>query len=369
MGWIAFSRIGALALGLALASGSPARAEDMSPASCARPATEIYAALAPRVVQVVSIGIDPFRVAGRVLPGSGSGILLSTTTVLTNYHVVHGGRLVGVMTDDWARDATLIGGDPALDVALLELAEPVPTGAALRFAPFDGLAVGQTAHVIGYPLGIGRTMSSGIVSGLDRLIPLNTISWTTRYIQTDAAISAGNSGGALVDACGRLVGLVTLRRFDPGAENMGYALPFDTVMPLVEEILETGHVARPWHGLYGQMVTPLIGELIGGFFGPQAGFLVETVEPGSAADRAGIRGGVFPILWGQSQIILGGDVILAVEGKPLETLSYALRAVESLEIGQTVGLVIWRDGEILELSAEIVERPAQESDLWFNGLD
>lgn len=191
---------GAIALGLSLAPPAVARAEALSVA-CGRPPTEIYGDLGPRVVQILSIGIDPFRVAGRVLPGSGSGILLSENRVLTNCDVVQGGRLIP--------------------------------------------------------------------------------------------------------------------------------------------------------------------DMLGGMFvGPTGGFLVETVEPGSAADKAGIRGGVFPVTWGGTEIVLGGDVILEVEGRPLEPLDEALEAVDGLEIGQTVDLVIRRDGEILEVTARIEDRPPQESDLW-----
>ncbi len=353
---------------VALMLAAPVRGE-LTEQSCAGSPVELYAELAPRVVQIIIIGIDPFRVAGRVSSASGSGILLSETTVLTNYHVVSGGQLIAVASGDWTQEARLVGSDPALDVAVLELSEPVKVGPPLRAAKYDELVIGQSAYVIGFPLGVGSTMTSGIVSGLDRLLPINTVSWTTRYIQTDAPISPGNSGGALLDACGRIIGLVTLRSGNPGAENMGYALPFEKAMELVDEILDHGHVKRPWHGIYGQMVSPLIQSLMGGWFGPSGGFLVETVEPGSAADEAGIKGGVLPLLWGNNEIILGGDVILEVNGQPIETLDVALAVVGGLEIGQSVDVVVWRDGKILNLTATIKERPPQESDIWVHAGD
>lgn len=351
---------------LALLLGWPAMAAALDPADCRISAQEIFRKVGGNVVQVFSLGIDPHRVANRVQFGTGSGVLLKPGLVLTNYHVVEGATLMGVTSNGSANEATLLGGDPAFDIALLSVPAQMGPEAPPVFGSYDALEVGAPAYVLGYPLGVGKSLTSGIISGLDRQIPLNTISWTTRYIQTDASVSGGNSGGPLLDGCGRIVGLVTLRSSGPETENMAYALPIDAILPLLDEITETGKVARPWHGLYGQMMTPLIGHLMmlpPGYL-PQ-GFLVETVESGSAADRAGIRGGAIPVIWGKSQIILGGDVITEVNGQPIRTLEQALAAVRSIRIGDTVQLKVWRGGALFDLSAEIGERPVMTSDLDF----
>ncbi len=332
---------------------------------CSIGAEAIFAQRGHSVVRVTSLGVDPFRVSGRVIPSTGSGIVLDPLLVLTNYHVVRSAQMIAVDNGDAFSDAWFIGGDPALDIALLEVFPPLPVNQPLEFADPDGIAVGQTVYTLGYPLGIGKSLASGIISGVDRLIPLNTISWTTRYIQTDAAVSPGNSGGALLDDCGRIVGMVTLQSGHPDAENLGYVLPAATFLELLDEIETTGKVARPWHGIYGQMMNPLIRHLMTiATEVPPEGFLVETVEPGSAADEAGLRGGVFPVLWGMQEILLGGDVITSVNGSPVETLDDALRAVGSLQIGQTVDLTVWREGTTFETTAELGERPFMERDLW-----
>jgi putative serine protease PepD len=209
-------------------------------------------------------------------------------------------------------------------------------------------------------------MSTGIVSGVGREIPLNTSSWLSPFIQIDAPVSSGNSGGPLVDDCGNLIGLVTLRSPNPQAENIGFAIPVATLRRELPELIQTGKVARPWHGLYGQMVTPVILHLLGA--PPTAasftrGFLVETVEPGSAADKAGIRGGTFPVLWGMEEMILGGDIIIQVNGKKIQSLQDARVEVRELVIGQTVRVSLLRDGEVIEVSAVIEERPILERDL------
>ncbi len=120
-------------------------------------------------------------------------------------------------------------------------------------------------------------------------------------------------------------------------------------------------MARPWHGLYGQMLTPLIAAMMG--VPLKRGFLVETVEPGSAADRAGIRGGTLPVQWGMQEIILGGDIITSVNGMRLQTLDDATSAVRALEIGQTVEITLVRQGQEMKVSAKISERPILERDL------
>ena len=255
---------------------------------------------------------------------------------------------------------------PELSLVAPVLVSAFPVEPVDVLAPSDELAIGQPAHVIGYPLGIGKSISSGIVSGVGRVLPLNTSSWLSPFIQTDAPVSGGNSGGALVDDCGHLIGLVPLRSVSPEAENIGFAIPAATLRRELPELVSTGKVARPWHGLYGQMVTPIILRLLGA--PPMAalftrGFLVETVEPGSAADKAGIRGGTLPVQWGMHEMILGGDIIIQVNGTEVQSLEDARIVVQELEIGQTVTVTLLRDGNEVTVSAVIEERPILERDL------
>jgi len=348
----------------ALAQQVPLTGE--GPESCGKTSAEIYREVATAVVQVVSFGIDPFKVANRIEAKTGSGVYLGEDLVATNFHVVLDATAIAVGTGELLIEAEIVGRDPVLDIAVIRAAGLSTRAEPIKLAPSDGLTVGQPAHVIGFPLGIGKSMSTGIISGLERKLPLNTSSWLSPFIQTDAAVSAGNSGGALIDDCGRMIGLVTLRSPSPEAENIGYAIPVETLRGELPELIETGKVARPWHGLYGQMVTPVILSLLGA--PPEIaifthGFLVETVEPGSAADKAGIQGGTLPVLWGMQEMILGGDIILQVNGHPILSLEDARNAVRSLEIGQTVSVKLLRNGTMMDLSALIEERPTLERDM------
>ena len=336
-------------------------------AGCTLPPTQIYENVSGKIVKIISLSIDQHRVVGRVQPGTGTGMLIGPGLILTNFHVVKGGGLIGVSSDDWAFEAELLGGDPVLDLAVLRIPFADQAFDALEFGSYAELKVGQRAYVLGHPMGVGLTMSEGLISGLDRRIPINTLSWTTSYIQTDAAISPGNSGSALLDACGRVVGMVSMTSGDPQAENLGYALPIDSILPLVEEIRTKGRVSRPWHGIYGQMMTPLIAALImtDPTVAPE-GFMIETVEPGSAADKIGLMGGLFPVMWGVTELLVGGDIITQVNGHSIKSLEDALGAVGRLEIGEVIKLQVWREGQLLDFEVALEERPMFESDLWNN---
>jgi len=356
----------ALAVTLATLAAPVALAQDKADAliKCELSAAEVFAKASPSVVQVFSLGIDQFRAVKRVRAMQGSGFVLRDNLAVTNYHVIAEAQTVGILITDMYLDAEVIGIDPVLDIAVLRVPALDIYSGELELAPPDAVTVGQPAYAIGYPLGIGKSISAGIVSGLERTVPLNTSSWLSPYIQTDASTSAGNSGGPLLDACGRVIGVVTLHVQAPEAENIGFAILAETLHRLLPELIETGKVARPWHGLYGQIATPQIMQLLG--IAPEnwtEGFLVETVEPGSAADRAGLLGGTFPVLIGMQEIILGGDIITQVNGRDLHSLADAIAIVRELEIGQTLNIQILRDGRKMEKTATIEERPLLERDL------
>ena len=335
-------------------------------AKCGKASVEIYREVAPSIVQIFSFGIDPYKVANRVRAGTGSGIYLGNDLVATNFHVIVDATAVGIGTEENVVEGEIIAIDPIFDIAILRAKGLSKQIKPMALAPSDEVVIGQTSYVIGFPLGIGKSISSGIVSGVGRELPLNPSSWLSPYIQTDAAISGGNSGGALVDDCGFLIGIVALRGGSPEAENIGFAIPAETLRNELPELIKTGKIARPWYGLYGRMVNPVILGLLGA---PKSaamsthGFLVETVEPGSAADKAGIRGGSLPVQWGLQEMILGGDIIVEVNGREIKSLEDARYVVRNLKIGETVKIKLIREGKLVEVSAKMEERPILERDL------
>lgn len=353
----------ALALALAGFQGAAASAEA---SHCGLSAQEVYERAAPSVVEVFSLTIDRFRVAGRVLPSFGSGFYLQDGRVATNYHVVADAQNVIIYDEEGAWDAMVVGSDPLLDIALLERAFAPDERQGLEIVGADMLSVGQQAFTIGFPLGLGKSISEGIVAGTGRVIPRTTWDWLSPMIQTDAAVNPGNSGGPLLDDCGRVLGMVSRSMHGETADNVGFAIPGEVLAPVLGELAENGAVARAWHGLYGKMVTPPILMILGVPFEQwidSSGFLVETVEPGSAADRAGLQGGDWPVIWGGTQYLIGGDIITHVDGVRVTDLASTLEMVRGLTVGQEVTVTWRREGEQMEATVVLQERPTLPADL------
>lgn len=353
----------AMVAGASTLAVTPVSAQE---ADCTLSPAKIYANAQGSIVQVLSLSINPFLVSGRVEPSLGTGFMIGDGLILTNYHVVADSDDITVFLDKEAYRADVVGIDPTLDIAVVAPDTGFDVIAPLQFADPADIAIGQDVFVIGYPFGLGKSISHGIVSGMGRVLQSTTASWLSPYIQTDAAVSPGNSGGPLLDGCGRVVGLISQKIVTPGADNLAFAIPISVLAPVVEELAENGHVARPWHGLYGQMVTPPILQMLGvppWEWDAVAGFLVETVEPGSAADRAGLAGGVWPVMWGGTQILLGGDIITEVNGVRIDSLDTALNTVRALKIGETVTLKALRYGDPVEASVVLEERPLLEREM------
>jgi putative serine protease PepD len=335
---------------------------------CGRSARDVFADNGDRVFEVFSLGINPFRVHGRVVPRGGTGFLIDDGHIVTNYHVVADASEIVVFDDERPYDVRVVGIDPTLDIAVVRTFPPI-AGTGIRFAGPEAIEIGATAYAIGFPLGVGKSISAGVISGVSRILPRTTSSWLSPFLQTDAAISPGNSGGPLLDDCGQLIGMITAGISTEGAENLGFAIPVGVLRPVVEELIATGEVARPWHGIYGQMTSPPILTMLGI---PQeewdryTGFLVETVEPGSAADRAGLIGGSWPVMWGGTEILLGGDIITEVDGERIRDRDQALDKVRSLRIGQEVELTYYRGGRGRTVFVSIERRPvlAQELEIY-----
>jgi serine protease Do len=328
-------------------------------AVCERTFSEVFAAVSPSVVRIFTVAIDPFRVAERVQMSVGTGVVVDDSgRIVTNAHLVFEANEVMISTsEDEMMPTRVLGIDPVTDLAVLELDMPFTGLPPAPLGRSSDLVIGESVLAIGFPFGIGKTATTGIVSALERIVPLSPFSWRAPFVQTDAAINPGNSGGPLLDSCGEVIGINTLS--SELGENLSFAVPVDVVREFLPELIEHGRISRAWHGINGRIVPfPLAFAL-----GIPRGFLVETIEPGSPAEAIGLRAGTFPVVLGGEEFLLGGDVLITANGEALTDMETVGEIARSLDIGDTVELEYLRDGEMLQAEVELPERPMLPGDV------
>jgi S1-C subfamily serine protease len=341
-------------IGCAILAQSPASA-----ASCDQPPTEVFNGAAESVVRVFAVAIDPFRMTERVQTAIGTGIVIDDQGhIVTNAHLVFEASQVMVsQTEEEMIEATVVGFDAITDLAVIVVEPSELKSPPATLGHSADLAIGEEVMAIGYPFGIGKTATRGIISALERVVPLSPFSWQAPFIQTDAAVNPGNSGGPLLDSCGDVIGMNTLST--ELGQNLSFAVPIDLVSELLPQLIEKGHISRAWHGINGRVVPlPLAFAL-----GIPPGFLVETIEPGSPAATIGLRGGNFPVIIGGAEFLLGGDVIVNVNGEPLTSTEIVTRIARSLKIGDEVQLEYLHEGELMSAKVVLPERPMLPGDV------
>jgi S1-C subfamily serine protease len=273
--------------------------------------------------------------------GSGSGVIVQPDgVILTNAHVVGMSRTVRVGLADGRRvEGRVVGRDPSLDVAVVRI--DVPNAPVAPLGDSDRLEVGQTAIAIGNPLGLERTVTTGVISAVNRS-PRGIL--LDGLIQTDAAISPGNSGGPLLDSRGRVIGINTAVLRATGAQGLGFAVPINLAQNVAAQILTTGRVVRSFLGVEYRDVEPEMAEQFR--LSVREGVVVASVSPGKPADRAGIE---------------RGDIITRVDDTPIKQGGDLRRVLRDRRPGDTVRITVARAGEgTRTLTARLVEEEATE---------
>ncbi len=269
----------------------------------------------------------------------GSGFVVSPDgLVVTNFHVVEGATSVKVHLGDRDYPATVKGTDKATDIALLK----IDTGHPLRYLELgdsESVRVGDWVMVIGNPLNLDKTVTTGVVSAKGRSIGIGDVSFEN-FIQTDAAINFGNSGGPLVDMQGRVVAIATAINY--GAENIGFAVPVNTLKEVLPQLRDKGRVSRGYLGLGVRNLDYTQAQAWG--LTETDGALVQTVEDSAPAKEAGIQ---------------HGDVILKVDGRKIKTTRDLIGYVSNKGPNATVTLDVWRDGKLIKKDVKLRERPGQ----------
>jgi len=279
--------------------------------------------------------------------GAGSGFVWDAEGhVITNNHVVQGAAEAKVRLND-GRDygARLVGASPAHDIAVLRIRVPERQPAALPIGSSADLKVGQKVFAIGNPFGLDWSLTTGVVSALDRSLPAEN-GVIEHLIQTDAAINPGNSGGPLLDSSGRLIGINTAIFSPSGAyAGVGFAVPVDTVNRVVPQLIAKGKYTRPVLGIStDEQLNQLIARQLG-----VKGVAVLKIEPGSPAEAAGLRAARA----GRDGSIVPGDIIVAVDGKAVDSVARLVNRLDEHKVGDTIRLTVHREGKQAELTATL----------------
>jgi S1-C subfamily serine protease len=275
--------------------------------------------------------------------GMGSGFLIdSQGHVLTNYHVIERSNAIDIFLPGGRQtSARLIGTAPGMDLALLEVKlRPEDAVEALPLGDSDKLEIGQKVISIGNPMALHNTLSVGVLSAVGRTIPGAPVELGESLLQTDAAVNPGNSGGPLLDSSGRVIGVTTARI--PDAQNLAFAIPINLAKRVIPDLITMGHPYGPSLGIAGTQITPQLADLFG--LPVRSGFLIENIQPLGLANRAGLRAGKRVVMLGDSIYVLGGDVITAIDGRPVSTESQIAKTMLLSKPGQTLRLTIMRDG-------------------------
>jgi S1-C subfamily serine protease len=362
---------GGVTAGILLESGAVGRGKtttivQQAPLTSAAPASEsrasgltardIYKQAAPGVVYVRARSMQATQSPFEVFPrqqenvSTGSGFVLDEKGhVLTNAHVVASSTDVRVsFSDHRTVAARVIGKDSDTDLAVLAVSTKGPRLHPLELGDSTSVRVGDPTVAIGNPFGLERTLTTGVVSALQRRITAPSGFAIEDVIQTDAALNPGNSGGPLLDATGRVIGVnsqIASGDGSSGSVGIGFAVPVSTVRSVLPQLETAGRVRRPFLGVRGRAV--------------KGGVLVETVPPGTPAARAGIRGGDHDALDQRdgSVVTLGGDVLTSIDGQAVATMDDVHSLLGKRRPGHKVTIVVERDGKKVTVTAELGERP------------
>jgi S1-C subfamily serine protease len=294
---------------------------------------------------------------------TGSGFVVDTEGhILTNNHVVEGADEITVKLgeSDTARSAEVVGTDPSSDLALLKVDAPSSELHPLRLGNSSQVEVGDPVVAIGNPFGLDRTVTSGIVSALQRQIQAPDGFSISNVIQTDAAINPGNSGGPLIDAEGEVIGINSQIETGGSGSNgnvgIGFAIPINTAKSAIQSLIENGEVEHAYLGISGGTITAQLAEDLN--LPVKEGVIVQEVVQGGPADKAGVKGSSTQATIEGAQVGLGGDIIVEIDGKKVKSMEEVVTMVEEAEPGDEFELKLLRDGQDKTATVTLGTRPS-----------
>ena len=309
---------------------------------------DVYARAYKSVVEITAAGSETNQFGSdEQRRAQGSGFVYSSDgTVVTNQHVVDGASSFTVrFWNGTTHQAEVVGTDPSTDLAVLQVDAPESLLEPLALGDSSALDVGDAVAAIGSPFGLEGTLTTGVVSALHRQMTAPNNFTITDSIQTDAAINHGNSGGPLLDARGRVVGVNAQIESDSGGnDGIGFAIPSNTVRSIVSQLLDTGTVEHAYLGI--------------GLVAVEDGIAVTEVRDGTPAEQAGLRASTGTTTVDGEEVPTGGDVIVALDGEPVTSSAELQSAIDAQQPGDTVTLTVLRDGERKTIDVTLGTRPS-----------
>lgn len=335
---------------------------DPSVASDEQNNIDVYRTVSPGVVFITSKSYVETFYGVYPQQGSGSGSIIDDQGhILTNYHVVQGASQLEVQIGNDKYSGNIVGTDRDNDLAIIKIDAPRERLTVVKLGSSKGLLVGQKVLAIGNPFGLQQTLTTGVISGLERPLRDPAAQRTIEgAIQTDASINPGNSGGPLLNARGEMIGINTMI-YSPnggGSVGIGFAVPVDTAQKIIPELIAKGHVARPWLGVSLMPLNPRAARQLG--VSVDSGLIVGRVYPGSGAAQAGMRGAVVQESFSGVIIQQLGDIILAVDGQPIASTDDLQKALKPKRPGQTADVEVLRQNRRASITVKLSELPQQE---------
>lgn len=317
----------------------------------------IYKQAAPAVANIVTRTVEyDFFFNPVPVEGAGSGFVIDTEGhILTNYHVVQGAKAVEVTLGDGSRyNAKFIGADTTNDIALIQIDPKGHKLSPLSLGDSTSLQVGQRVLAIGNPFAFQSTLTTGVISSLGRTVQTDENTLIDDAIQTDAAINRGNSGGPLLNSHGEVIGINSAIYSPSGtAAGIGFAIPINTARRVAEDLITKGRVIRASLGIEGRTLWPGLAEALS--LPVEQGLLIEQVSSGGPAAKAGIRGGNRVVLAGMRELKIGGDVLIAVNGKSVTSQSDLNIMLNRLKPGDSITVTVIRDGKKMDIPVKLGE--------------
>jgi S1-C subfamily serine protease len=332
----------------------PAGLADPSTVSDEQNNIDVYKTLSPGVAFITTTSYQQGWFGMEEGKGSGSGSVIDAQGhILTNYHVIENAQKLSVsFGGDKTYPAKMVGGDPDTDLAVIKIEPPAEGLTIVPFGDSGKLVVGQKVLAIGNPFGLDRTLTTGVISGLQRPIRARNNRPIEGAIQTDASINPGNSGGPLLDKYGRMIG-INSQILSPagGSVGVGFAIPVSIAKRVIPQLIQFGEVRRPKLGVGTRSIAELVNQ--GLELPVEEGLLIINTAPGGAAERAGLRG----TLQNQQGEIILGDIILSIDGEKVNDQDDLYKNLDKKQIGQTVQIELLRDGKKTTLPVKLLAAP------------